>query len=68
MSIREIPTVILTVVQFHVSGLPKENLVDVTRIGRCHDECLDECQENPDSYTCIQKAVQFCLSGLPKKI
>ncbi len=43
MSVRKI----LTAVQFCVSGLPKEDLVNVTRIGKCQDEC----QGNTDSYT-----------------
>ena len=37
-------TVIQTAIQFCVSGLPKEDLVNVTRIGECQDECQDECQ------------------------
>ncbi len=55
MCVREILTVILTAVQFCLSGLPKEDLVSVTGIGECQDECQsecqDECQGNTDSYT-----------------
>ncbi len=49
MGVREILTDTLTAVQFCVSGLPKEDLVNVTHIGKCQDECQGECQGNTDS-------------------
>ncbi len=51
ISVWKIPTDILTVVLFCVSGLPKEDLVNVTRLGKCQDWCQNVCQGNTDSYT-----------------
>ncbi len=45
MSVRMSFGEILTVIKFCVSGLPKEDLVNVTRIGKCQDKCQDECQD-----------------------
>ncbi len=45
ISVWKILTIILTVAQFCVSGLHKEDLVNVTRIGKCLDKCQNECQD-----------------------